>query len=94
MAIGVRFWLLEALFDRGVLDEFVHDGELSQEVFHAAAAIPINNEELAEARILRHLNGLPAEEAARAMEQMRAEGFNETLLKIDAKFLAAVRAAQ
>lgn len=93
MALWLRLMLLDALLHSGVLRDYVIDDEPFDAVFHAAATMPMVEEDLAEARILRHLDNLPAEEAVKAMEHMKAEGFSEADLKIDAKFLAAVRAA-
>jgi hypothetical protein len=93
-AMMLRYSLLNALLERGVLREFVKDEELADAVFQAAATMPMDREDLAEAMILQRILDLPAEQAAQWRASLQSEGADLSHPKIDDKFLAAVREAQ
>ena len=88
----LRVSLLSSFLHRGVLSDYLLGGKLHEAIFRSAATLPCDKEELAEAVILLHLSQSPEDIAAKGMEQLRAEGYDPEKPKIDAKFLAWVRA--
>ncbi len=91
MAIWLRQNILAALVGRGVLKDYMDGDQLNAEVFTAAATIPCNKDDLAEATVQLMLSQSPAEVAATAKEEMRAAGYDADKPKIDGKFLDWLR---
>ncbi len=60
---------------------------MDEKAFVAAATMPCNKDDIAEAMIQLHLTQVPAEVAARGREEMRAEGYDPDKPMIDRKFL-------
>ena len=92
MALTLRLSLLSSLSHRGVLHEYLLEGKLNEVAFQSAATIPLDKEELGEALLLFQLAQSPEEAAARAKDQLRAEGYDPEKPAIDSKFLAWLRA--
>lgn len=81
-----RVQMLMALEERGVLDQFVRDGELDARVFEAAATFPIDKTNLAEASLPRMLAQAPPEIADKFRAEMAANGYDPERPEIDKKF--------
>ena len=88
MTLMARATVLSALLDRGVLNEFEENGELNDVVFRAAATMAVNACDLGQATLQTQLAKLSAEEAEKLNSELAGQ------LTIDAKFLAAIRAAR
>ena len=93
MALMVRLTLIIALYERGVLREFEIDGAPGDQVFRAAATLPITRDDFGEAVLQSELKKKSTEEAAKIKAEWLAEGYDADQPKIDKKFLAAVREA-
>ncbi len=91
MAVAMRQQFLNSLLERGVLSNYVHGDDLNDEVFLAAASMPFDKEDLAEALLLLKLSQDPAEIVAEAKEKLRQQGYDPDHPRIDAKFLAWLR---
>jgi hypothetical protein len=94
VALMMRAMLLKALAARGILREYEEGDSMRAEVFRAAATVPCNKEDLAEALVLERLAKLLPEQAESVLQAMRAEGYDPQHPRIDAKFLAGVRETQ
>jgi len=77
---------LTALVERGLLREYRSGNELDDRLYQAAATMPCNKEDLAEALVLLRLSLAPEEIAAKAREELRAHGYDPDKPAIDAKF--------
>ena len=66
----------------------MQDEESREKVFVAAATIPCNKDDLAEALIQMQLSLSPAEVAAAAKEEMKKGGYDADSPRIDGKFIA------
>jgi hypothetical protein len=94
MAIQHRYALMSSVIDRGVLSDYKHGDELDEAVFLAAATIPCNKEDFAQAMMPSMLTQFPAEDATKFREKMQAQGYdNMTIYKpiVDGKFLEWLR---
>ena len=89
--LGVRLMLLRDLFERGILDDYLTDGEISDEIFRATATLPCDWEDCCEARMQLHLKQSSEETISKTKETFMAHGYNLDEPKIDSKFLAWVR---
>ncbi len=87
MAIQNRHGLMSALVERGVLNDYMHGEELDEKVFRAAATMPCNRDDMAEAMLPRLLTQVSAEDAEKAKKGMRAEGHDPDKPNVDIKFL-------
>jgi hypothetical protein len=90
-AIWRRHNMLAALVGRGVLKDYMDGDQLNEKVFTAAATIPCNKEDLAEAMVQLKLSLSSAEIVAAAKEEMRAAGYDADEPKVDGKFLDWLR---
>ena len=89
--LWLRGNLLAALVARGVLNDHLHGDELDEKVIRAAAIMPCNKDDLAEAVVQLRLAQSPAEVVAKAKEEMRAKGYDADKPRIDDKFFAWMR---
>ena len=87
----LRLNLLRALFKRDVLRDYLVGGELRDEVFRAAAGIPCDKDELAEALIHATWDIFPAEAVSEFKAKMVSEGYDPDAPRMDAKFLSWLR---
>ena len=92
LAIMLRVGLLSSFLHRGLLSDDLLGGKLNEAIFRSAATLPCDKEELAEAMIRLHLAQSPEDIAAKGMDLLRAGGYDPEKPRIDAKFLAWVRA--
>lgn len=92
-AVWIRSMLLDALVQRGVLPG---NGAtpLPEAVLVAAATMPCDKTDIAEALILRHLLKAPAEEVVWFRHEAAMNGYDPEHPCIDAKFLAWLRRVQ
>lgn len=89
--IQLRCQLLSALIERGVLKEYQRGEELDERVFHAAATMPCDKNDLGEAMLPQALANFPAETVAKAKEEMLANGYDPNTPNVDGKFLDWLR---
>ena len=87
MWIMSRHQLVSALAERGVLNDYMHGEELDEKVCCAAATMPCDKHDLAEARTPLWLAQVSAEVASKTRERMHAAGQDPDKPKIDDKFL-------
>jgi hypothetical protein len=87
----VRLQLLQSLFERNVLREYLHGDELVDEVFKAAATLPCDKEEIGEAIVQLMMKHRPEADFSELKSEMIAHGYNPEAPKIDSKFLAWMR---
>lgn len=89
-----QYWrgiLLTTLIGRGVLRDYVQDEESMDKAMAAAATIPCNKSDVAEAAMLFHLTQKPPEAARKAKEELKREGFDADNPTIDGKFIQWMR---
>lgn len=91
MWVSFRLSLMSALVGRGVLNDYMHGGDLDEKVFRAAATIPCSKGDVAEAMVQLKLAQSPAEIVAKAKEEMRGEGYDADKPNIDGNFLDWLR---
>jgi hypothetical protein len=85
----VRYALLDALIERGVLDEYMKDEPLR--VFAAAASLPCNKEDLTEALAQRLLHEASPEVAEKAIAKMKEAGYDLNHPNVCKKFIEWMR---
>jgi hypothetical protein len=90
LCLMLRRHLLSSLVARGVLREHVVDDNLNDDVFRAAASMPLNKDELGEALTLLHLAQSPEDVRSKARLQLKAEGYDPDSPNIDSKFLRCI----
>jgi hypothetical protein len=88
MAVSRRQTLLAALVQRGVLSEYMQDEKSRERVYLAAATIPCNRDDVAEAFILLQLCQIPSEQAEPMKQGMKQQGYDPDEPRIDGKFVA------
>lgn len=91
---AAQYWrgiLLTTLIGRGVLRDYVQDEESMDKAMAAAATIPCNKSDVAEAAMLFYLTQKPPEVARKAKEGMKREGFDADNPRIDGKFIQWMR---
>ncbi len=89
--LSTRHQLLITLFGRGVLPQYQNGDDLDERVFRAAATVPFNYEEWAEAMMALKIPEYPPEAVAKVKQDFRDHGYDLDHPKIDAKFLAWMR---
>jgi hypothetical protein len=87
MPVEWRHELMSSLIKRGVLKDYVHGEELDEKVFAAAATMPCDKTDVAETMLPFLFSKSSKEDAAKAMEEMRAGGYDPDKPNIDGKFL-------
>jgi hypothetical protein len=90
LSLVLRGRLLSSLEARDVLREHVVDENLNDDVFRAAATMPLDKEDLAEAMILLHLAQSPEDVRSKTKQQLKAEGYDPDSPNIDSKFLRCI----
>ena len=91
VALMVRNAMLDALVERGVLDEFMQDASLRKKVFQAAATLPCDKNDFGEAVAEKVLRESPPELGAKTEEEFKLAGYDPNHLKIVDKFIAWIR---
>ncbi len=91
MPVALRHALLDALLKRGALNDYMQADEPTEKLFLAAATIPCNGQDLWEALAKFKLSQMPTEAAAKARQDMSAEGHDPDTFEIDRKFLDWIR---
>jgi len=86
--VMLRHTLLSALVDKGVLREHLTGESLDEKAFRAAATMPCDKNDLAEALLERMLAQSPPDVVAKAQAEMSAVGYDPNKPKVVAKFLA------
>jgi len=90
-ALTIRLALLQSLFERNVLRDYLDGDELTDEVFQAAASIPCDKEEIGEAIVPVAMKQRPELECSELKREVIAHGYDPEQPKIDSRFLAWMR---
>lgn len=88
LAFSLRYGLLDALLQRGILDSYMEEAELRRKVFAAAASLPCDKNDLGEAFFLKRLRESPPDVAEKMTEEARQAGYDPDHPKLDEKFTA------
>lgn len=91
LPITMRYQLISALVERGVLNDHLHGEELDEQAFRAAATMPYTKDDLAQATMQTMLMQLPAETVVQVREEMHAQGYDIDKPSVDGKFLDWLR---
>ncbi|MBV9180009.1 MAG: hypothetical protein JO356_01740 [Acidobacteria bacterium] len=86
-AITWRCQLLSSFVDRGVLRDYIRGEELDERAFCAAATMPCDKEDFAQAMIPSMVKLFPPEELAKFLEEMKAHAYDIDKPPVDQKFL-------
>jgi hypothetical protein len=86
-----RFALLDALLERGILNDYMKDESGRKHVFAAAATIPCDKEDLAQALAERMLRDASPEMLERTKEEAKNAGWDIDRPKIGEKFVDWIR---
>jgi hypothetical protein len=89
--LTLRLGLVQSLCERNVLRDYLHGDELAEEVFQAAASLPCDKEDVAEAMVLLTMKQQPQLDYSELRREMTAHGYNPDEPKIDSKFLEWIR---
>jgi hypothetical protein len=92
VALMTRFAVLDALVERGILNDYMKDEPGRKHVFAATATIPCDKADLAEALAERVLRDASPEVVARAKEEAKNAGQDIDRPKIGEKFIDWIRA--
>lgn len=91
VAMMARYALLDALVERGILSNYMEDEALRKHVFAAAATIPCDKNDLAEALAKRMLRDASPDAAERTKEAEQNAGWGIDRPKIGEKFIEWIR---
>jgi hypothetical protein len=91
LAMMVRYALLNALIECGVLDEHMNDETLRKKVFAAAALLPCDQNDLREAVAERVLRQSPPDVRQKTKEELAQAGYDPGHLKVADKFIEWMR---
>lgn len=91
LAVTVRFAILSALNERGVLDEYMKEESSRKKVFRAIASIQCDKNDFGEAVAERAIRNLPVEQQKEANEQFRKVGYDPEHLRIVEKIEVLMR---
>ncbi len=86
VALTARYAMLDALVERGILSEYMEDEALRKHVFAAAATIPCDKNDLAEALAERMLRDASPDVAERTKEAAQNAGWDTDRPRIGDKF--------
>jgi hypothetical protein len=89
VAIMARYALMDAIIERGALDEYIKDEPLR--VFAAAASLPCRKDDLAEALAQRLLREASPEVAEKAIAEMKEAGCDPDHPNVCNKFIEWMR---
>jgi hypothetical protein len=87
LALGTRYALLDALIERGILDDYMADELLRKKVFAAAAAFPFDKNDLVDALAQRLLHKYSPDAAQKANEEFRQAGYDPDHPKVAEKLI-------
>lgn len=91
IGLMARLAILNALVERGILSDYMQTEPGRKLVFAAAATIPCNKEDLAEAVSERLLRDKPSDIVAEAKESAKSEGRDFDRPKIGERFIDWIR---
>jgi hypothetical protein len=91
VALLTRFAVLDALVERGILNDYMKDGPERKHVFAAAATIPCDKNDLVEALAERILRDASPEVVERTKEEAKNAGWDIHRPKIGEKFIDWIR---
>ena len=91
LAMMVRYAVLNALIERGVLDEYMKDEVSRRKVFAAAALVPCDQNDLREAVSEKVLRQSPPHVRQKTKEELTQEGYQPDHLKVADKFIEWMR---
>lgn len=90
-ALMLRCGLLDALVERGTLDDYMADESKRKRVFAAAATFPCNGNDLSDALAQRILRNSPVETAEKADEDFKKAGYDLDRPKVGEAFKQWIR---
>lgn len=90
-ALMLRCGLLDALVERGTLDDYMADESKRKRVFAAAATLPCNGNDLSDALAQRILRNSPVETAEKADEEFKKAGYDLDRPKVGEAFKQWIR---
>ena len=91
IALSIRYALLDALVERGVLDDYMNDPSARQHVFVAAATIPCDGIDLAGALARKGLREASRDLVEQTIEEPKNAGSDVARPGIDEKFIDWIR---
>ncbi len=91
VALMTRYALLDALLERGILNDYMSDESARKHVFAAAATLPCDKNDLAEVLTERMLSDKSPEVVERTKEEMKTAGWDINRPKIGEKFISWIR---
>jgi hypothetical protein len=91
LALMTRYALLDALVERGILNDYMKDEAARKDVFAAAATIPCDKNDLAEALAERLLRSPSPEVVEQTKEEAKIAGWDIDRPKIGDKFIRWIR---
>ena len=91
IALSIRYALLDALMERGLLDDYMNDTSGRQHVFVAAATIPCDKNDLDEALTGKELREASRDVVEQTKEELKRVGSDVALSKIGEKFIGWIR---
>jgi hypothetical protein len=86
-ALMARYALLDALVERGTLNDYMDDESLRKRAFAAAATIPCDKNDLGEALAQRTLRNSTPDVVERTKEEARQAGWDLDRPKVGEKFI-------
>ncbi len=90
-AMMIRYALLNALVERGILDDYMKDESLRQKVFAAAALFPCDKNDLGEAVAQRLVSDSSPNVAQKTSEEFRQAGYGPEQPRVGGKFIEWMR---
>jgi hypothetical protein len=87
----VRFGILSALNERGVLDEHMKEESSRKKVFRAIASMHCDMNDFGEAMAERAIQNLPVEQQREANEQFSKVGYDPEHLRVVEKIVMLMR---
>ena len=91
IAVIARYALLEALVERGILDEYMKDESLRKKLFAAAALFPCDKYDLGEAMVERLAREAPPDVATKTREEFVQAGYDPDHPKVADKLIDWMR---
>lgn len=91
VALLARFMMLDALIERGILDEYIRDKSERKKLFAAAASISCDKNDLGEALAQKHLREMAPDLAEKTKEELRLAGCDPDQTNIGKKFIEWLR---
>jgi hypothetical protein len=86
-----RHQLMSALVERGVLSDYMRGDEPDERAFRAAATMPCDKEDFAQATMPGMLTEFPPEDAAKFRENLLIQGYDIDRPSVDGKFIEWLR---